>query len=104
MWVVYLAYLLIGLLGLSLRKHHSLVPVASATLGSSVLFFLVTNFAFWPGHDLYPHTFAGLVQSYIAGLPFYGWTPLGDAVFAVVLFGGFALAEKRYPVLQPAAA
>ena len=33
-------------------------------------------------------------------VPFFHWTLLGDIFFATVLFGGFALAERRYPALQ----
>jgi hypothetical protein len=77
--------------------------VAAGILAGSTLFFLVTNFACWAGYGLYPHTLEGVVQSYVAALPFYRWTLLGDACYATVLFGGLALAERRYPALRPAA-
>src|SRR5437763_461534 len=71
-------------------------------LASLVLFYLVTNFAWWAGYDLYPHTLGGLLMSYTAALPFFGWTLLGDLCYATVLFGGLALAERRVPALRPA--
>lgn len=102
MWVVYTATALVAAVGLSLRRRQSVGTVAGAVLGSSVLFFLVTNFAWWVGYDLYPHTVEGLLQCYLAALPFFHWSLLGDACYATLLFGGYALAERRFPVAQPA--
>jgi hypothetical protein len=102
MWVVYLAFALVALVGQMLRWRKTPPMVAGCTLTGSIIFFLVTNFVWWPGNELYPQTWHGLLLSYRAGLEFFRWTLLGDACFAVVLFGGFALAEKHYPVLRPA--
>jgi hypothetical protein len=102
MWIIFLTVLLISALGLVLRRKMTPAKVAGCVLASSVLFFLVTNFAWWAGYDLFPHTFAGLMQSYAAGVPFFHWTLLGDAFYATVLFGGFALAQHYWPVLRAA--
>lgn len=99
MWIVYGTVGIITLLGFVLRKRHSVPAIASATLLSSLVFFLITNFAWWASYSLYPHTWAGLLESYAQGIPFFHWTVLGDLFFAAVLFGGFALAEKRIPAL-----
>jgi len=104
MWVVYGTIAVIAALGLVLRTRKSVPAIAGCVLAGSVIFYLVTNFAWWANYDLYPHTLAGLMLSYEAAIPFFHWTLLGDAFFAVVLFGGFALAESRYPALQPSAA
>jgi hypothetical protein len=100
MAIVYGAVAAIAALGLVLRRWKSVPATAACVLASSVLFFLVTNFAWWAGYDLYPHTLEGLAMSYAAGVPFFHWTLLGDAFFATALFGGFALAEAHYPALQ----
>jgi len=94
MWVVYATVALIGCLGFFLRDRKSVPAVGVVVLGSSGLFFLVTNFAWWAGYDLYPHTLEGLITSYEKALPFYRRTALGDALFATAYFGGFALAER----------
>jgi len=94
----------IAALGLVLRRRKSVSAIAGCVLAGSVIFFLLTNFAWWAGYDLYPHTLAGLMLSYEAAIPFFHWTLLGDIFFATVLFGGFALAERRYPALQATAA
>jgi hypothetical protein len=115
MWVVYVAFCLVTLLGFSLRRSvetgdaaakrtTSAVPIAGATLAASLLFFLVTNFMVWAMGTMYPHTAHGLVACFAAALPFFGNSLLGDAAYAGLLFGGFALAERVVPALQPSRA
>jgi hypothetical protein len=41
---------------------------------------------------MYEHSLAGLLHCYAQGLPFFRYTLMGDLFFAVVLFGGYALA------------
>ena len=100
MWIVYGSVVVIAVVGLALRKRKSVLAISVCVLAGSVIFYLLTNFAWWAGYDLYPHTLAGLMLSYEAAIPFFHWTLLGDTFFATVLFGGFALAERRYPALQ----
>jgi hypothetical protein len=100
MWVVYLAMALITTLGLLLRRKKTVLTVAGVVLASSVLFFLVTNFAVWAMQTIYPKSLEGLLACYVAAIPFFRSTLLGDLCYATVLFGGFALAEKRYPALR----
>jgi hypothetical protein len=100
MWTTYVAFLLVGLIGLLLRRHRSIAPVAAATLAGSVVFFCVSNFLVWAFWGMYPLTLDGLVECYTLALPFYGNTLLGDVMWSTVLFGGFALAELRWPVLR----
>jgi hypothetical protein len=59
-------------------------------LASSLVFFLVTNAAHWWLSTDYPHTAAGLLACYAAGLPFYRWMPVGDVVWTLVLARGMA--------------
>ncbi len=92
--VVYGAFVLTVLLGRWLRGRITPPRVAAATLASSVLFFVVTNFAVWAWGGLYPKTPAGLAEAYIAAIPFFRNTLVGDAVYTVVLFGGYALLER----------
>jgi hypothetical protein len=102
MWVVYLAVSMVTAQGLLLRGRRSVPATAACVLTGSVLFFLLTNFAWWASYDLYPHTKEGLLLSYTAALPFFRWTLLGDIFFSTALFGGFALMERRYPALRAA--
>ncbi len=98
--IVYLAFAGVVGVGFLLRTNRGPWRIAGASVAGSVLFFVVTNFAVWAGGALFPKTFAGLVACFVAAIPFFHNTLLGDAFFAAVLFGGFALAEQRFPALR----
>lgn len=100
MTLVYLCFAATVLIGRSLQQNRSVGRVAGAAFASSVLFFVVTNFGVWLTGGLYPHTASGLTACYIAALPFFQTTLMGDAFYTVVLFSGFALAERYFPVLR----
>jgi hypothetical protein len=74
--------------------------VVGGTLGASVLFYLITNFGVWIDPvSAYPKNFDGLVQSYIAAIPFFRNTLTGDLVYTGVLFGVYELSfylAKRF--------
>lgn len=98
--VVYGSFALIVCLGFWLRKRRTLVPIAGAVLASSLVFFVLTNFGVWALGSSYPKTWEGLTACYVAGIPFFRNTLLGDAVYNTVLFGGIALAEHHFPLLR----
>lgn len=100
MEIVYGSFLLVVCLGFWLQRKRSAMRIAGAALASSIIFFIVTNFGVWAFESLYPKTSAGLVACYVAAVPFFQNTLVGDALYTVVLFGGFALAEKLFPVLR----
>jgi hypothetical protein len=101
MWVNYAALALVTCLGFLFIDRRSVVKVAGTTLLGSLTFFWVTNFVAWAVWDLYPKTAAGLLACYVAGIPFFGWTLLGDVCYVTLFFGAFALAERRLPALAP---
>ncbi len=75
-----------------------------AWLGGSVFFFLVSNFGYWLTFPDFPKTVAGLMQCYVAGLPFYRQQLLGDLIYVPLLFGTYHLAGFAVPALAPARA
>jgi hypothetical protein len=97
----YGAYVLITLVAFFIFKKVNTATVLTGALASTAIFFLVSNFGCWPG-GTYPQNGAGLMQCYAAGVPFLKGTMLGDLFYSTVMFGGFALAQKRFTVLQPA--
>jgi hypothetical protein len=96
--VVYGSFAINVLLGRWLRSRNTVLNTATVTLLGSVQFFLVTNFACWV--LWYPHTWDGLLTCYLAAIPFFRNTLLGDAVFAAALFGALAVAERGFPFLR----
>jgi hypothetical protein len=99
MIAVYLSFALVVGIGMVLRSRIKGGTVIIATLVSSVLFYLVTNFAIWIGSPFYPQNIAGLMQSYTAGLPFLYNGLLGDLFYSTLFFGAFYLARLRFPAL-----
>jgi hypothetical protein len=85
--LIYASFLINVWIGTHLRKTESPLWIGSAAVAGSVQFFLLTNFAMLYPASLYPHTLAGVMQSYVAGLPFFGRTLASDMVYAGVLFG-----------------
>lgn len=100
MWLQYVCFALIVTLGLTLQRRGAAVRVAGTMLAASVLFFVISNFGEWVFQSWYPKTFAGLVACYVAAIPFFGNTLLGDALFTLLLFGGFHLLEGRFASLR----
>ena len=97
---VYLSTAATVAIGWALTKRRTAVGVGLAALAGAVLVFVVTNFGVWLVMDYYPKTLAGLAACYVAAIPFFQNTLAGDLVFSALLFGGFALAERRVPVLR----
>jgi hypothetical protein len=99
--IVYASFLLSVLIGTLLANRRSIFRIGGAVFLGALQFFLVTNFAVWQLLGTYPHTPAGLASCYIAGLPFIGNTLAGDALYATLFFGIFALAEHLLPAVRP---
>lgn len=103
--IVYASFVVNVAIGFWLRDRRSVGCIASATLFGAVQFFLVTNFAVWAFGLSYPRNTTGLVACYVAGIPFFWNTLAGDAAYAVLFFGSFALAERLFPAFrEPATA
>jgi hypothetical protein len=83
-------------LGGLVRRRFTALRVISCTLASSVLFFLITNFAVWLHHRgaAYADSLAGLLACYEAGLVFFRWMLAGDLAYVSVIFGSYAVATS----------
>jgi hypothetical protein len=99
MIAVYLSFAIIVVFGMMLKNRVKIGSLLLASVSSSVLFFVITNFAVWIGSPFYPQNFAGLLECYTAGLPFLNNGILGDLFYNTLFFGAFYLAQQRFPVL-----
>jgi len=86
--IVCLATILPAFAGMLTRRWSGAVPVIAAMVSCSLVFFFATNFAVWAFSGMYPLTWQGLTECYIAALPFLDKTVLGDLFWTAVLFGG----------------
>jgi hypothetical protein len=94
--IVYASFLINVAIGLWLRDRRTVTRISFATLAGAVQFFLVTNFVVWKFLGTYPHTSSGLASCYRSGIPFFWNTVAGDAFYAALLFGAYALAERLF--------
>ena len=96
---VYAGFALTVVIGVWIGQKLNISRIAIAVLVTSGLFFVITNFGAWVTSGLYPMTAEGLLQAYIAAIPFFQNSLLGNLVFTALLFGGYALLQKNVPAL-----
>ena len=100
--LIYGAFAVIVVMGFWLGEKKSAANIAGASVAAATFFFVVSNFSVWVFDGLYPLTFQGLVNCYIAAIPFFQNWLIATLFYSAVLFGGFALAEKKLPALSAA--
>jgi len=95
--VSYAILALITVIAFSMKKVNVLT-VAGYSIGSSLLFFFLSNSAFFvfdnPIYHLYPQNFSGYVGSLVGGLPFLKTGVIADLVYSTVLFGTYYLVQN----------
>lgn len=91
--VVYAAIAVPALLGIMSRRWQGALPVVGTMVAGSLVFFVLSNLAVWAFSGMYPLTMAGLTQCYLAALPFFDKTLIGDLFWTGVLFGGAWLVQ-----------
>lgn len=97
---VYLSFVIIVAIGITLSRNIKIKNIAAASLLSSATFFILTNFQMWVQSPLYSKNLSGLIACYIAAIPFFHYTVLGDLFFAAILFGSYSLLQSKFPVLS----
>ncbi len=112
MIAVYSSFAIIVLLGFLLRGRVKPISLFTASISSSIIFFLITNFSAWLTSPIYPQNFLGLMESYTAGLAFfhngtYGISfflnnVLGTLTYNTLFFSIFYLAQAKFPILKKA--
>ncbi|HLC83040.1 MAG TPA: DUF6580 family putative transport protein [Bacteroidia bacterium] len=95
---VYVAFILTAAIGLIVRKNTNVQTVLGASVISSLLFFIITNFGVWAASGGVGGA-PGLATTYVLGVPFFAPTLLGDVFYNTILFGAFYLAQRRIPAL-----
>jgi len=94
---VYAAFIITTIIGMVIKRNITITSVIAGSLISSILFFLITNFGYWAATG-FQLGIAGLNNAYIAGLPFFRATMLGDLFYNAVLFGSFYFAQRKISV------
>lgn len=89
----YAGMLAATLIGRGLLAKLSVLRLGSAAFLSSLVFFLVSNFGVWLG-GYYGPGLDGLIACYVAAIPFWGYSLVGDLGSTAILFGLFLLGRR----------
>jgi hypothetical protein len=100
MLAVYVSFAVSACIGVYIKKHRTFLTVTAGSVAASLLFFVVTNLAVWKFSGMYPQTLAGLEMCFIAALPFFRGTFVGDLFFSGFFFGVFEMVKKLAPEPQ----
>ena len=82
---VYGSFFLTILVGLFIKTYLSKRYLFPGAVLSSCLFFLITNFGVWLYSPAYPKTVTGLYHCYVAGVPFFRYSIIGDLAFTLII-------------------
>jgi hypothetical protein len=93
--IIYGSFLISVWIGGHLRGAHSAGRIGAAAFLCALQFFLITNFSTWLFGVMYPHTLTGLAACYIAALPFFGYTLIGNLFYSGVFFGAHFWLTRR---------
>lgn len=91
---VYGSFLISVFIGFWIKNHKGSKNIVFASLFSSILFFVITNFAVWAFTNMYPKNTTGIFEAYLYAIPFFRNTILGDLFYSGAFFGGYELVQK----------
>ena len=78
----------------SMRFNKKYMQLTVMTLVSSILFFIITNFAVWVIWDYYPKTIDGLLLCYSMAIPFFQNTIYGTIIYTSLIVITIKKGEK----------
>ncbi len=95
-WVNYLLFAGLTVFGFFINKSKPL-HIAAGSLVAPTAYFIISNYLVWFGGGGFHHpkTAAGLFQTYVDAIPFYTGSLAATAIFAALLFGGYALLTQK---------
>lgn len=102
MVATYSALVVIALFGRAWFKKgpsSGVLKVVAGSFSAALLFFVITNFFVWATSGLYVKSAEGLVQCYVAALPFFNQSMISTLLYASGMFAVWSLAEKAWPEL-----
>lgn len=93
---VYAGFIMAGILAYFLMKKSSWPRLFVTSIGTGILFFLISNFGVWLGSTTYSQDMTGLMACYTAGIPFFRNTLIGNVFYSFLLFGIYEYIIAHY--------
>jgi len=84
-----------ALLGFAMRERKTTGRIIISAVAGSAIFFVWTNLGVWFVSGIYPQTSAGLAQCYMAALPFFRNSLLGNLAFSGAIFAAYEFLRVR---------
>jgi len=81
-------------------KGDKMASVFGLSIASAILFFITTNFAHWMFFGGYAHNISGLMQAYVAGIPFFRNSLIGYVFYSAMFFGVYELVNLSSSIKQ----
>jgi uncharacterized protein DUF6580 len=92
---IYGSFMISVWIGRRLRDTESAAKIAAAAFACGLQFYFITNFSTWALGSMYPHTAAGLAACYVAAIPFFGYTLVGNFLYSGIFFGLYHWLNRR---------
>ena len=83
---VYTSFLIIIYIAPLILKKLNVMSVLTISVLSPSIFFIISNFGVWFADSLYTKNLTGLIECYIAGLPFYDESLVSTILFSYTIF------------------
>lgn len=80
-------------IGLGLLRQLSVLRLGGAVFLANLAFFLISNFGVYLG-GYYGFGIDGLIACYVAAIPFWGYSLIGDLGSTAILFALFVVARR----------
>jgi hypothetical protein len=97
-WFTYSGFLFIVLGTAFFKKQTNIASIIILTLCSALGFWLWTNLGSW--YVMYPHHLSGLMDCYIAGLPFLRNALIGDLIWTFIILGTLRAINENYRLIS----
>ncbi|MEC7832942.1 MAG: DUF6580 family putative transport protein [Pseudomonadota bacterium] len=92
---VYVSFLLITYISPIIMQKLNIYSVLVASIVSPSIFFIISNFGVWFSDSLYAQNLDGLIECYIAAIPFYD-----ESLLSTILFSYTIYAIHKYLVMN----
>tara|TARA_B100000131_G_C18010469_1_gene570273 strand:- start:405 stop:905 length:501 start_codon:yes stop_codon:yes gene_type:complete len=89
---VYMAMILITLIGVILRKNINMINCILSFFSASLVFFFISNLGVW--FIGYEKSISGFVNCYIMAIPFLHNTLISTFMYGIIMFGGYKILKN----------
>ena len=96
MFFVYLGYVSIAIASKYIFKELNFIHVIGTSCISVLIFYLISNYGVWQMMDLYQYNFYGLMQCYIAGIPFLKYSLISTLLYSTTIYVLFKFTISKY--------